>query len=224
MAEVASSGRQPNAGTISHASAAATIVPTAQNPSSTTRYRPRLRRGRYSANSEKSSGSAPPRPKPVSARRIPSVSASGEKAERNPKTAKMRTVSWNPARRPIRSEIAPQNQAPASMPRNVDVAMSPASVDERANSSRTAGSAKPISKTSAASAAHVTPHTASRRCWNDPIPTASIASSTLNGVILLCAVSILGSRPNGVASHSSSPPAVVRPLVAGAASGFPRTA
>jgi hypothetical protein len=38
----------------------------------------------------------------------------------------MRIVIWNPVRRPMRSEIVPQNQAPSSIPRNVEDTTSPA--------------------------------------------------------------------------------------------------
>jgi hypothetical protein len=134
-------------------------------------------RGRYSANSEKSRGSAPPSPKPVIMRRKASHQALGANAEARPKIAKMAIVIWKPVLRPIRSESVPQNHAPMSMPRKVDETTRPASPDDRLKSSLKPGSAKAIRKTSAASAAQVTPQTPSSRFWNLPKPIRSMASS-----------------------------------------------
>jgi hypothetical protein len=64
--------------------------------------------------------------------------------------------------------MVPQNQAPTSIPAKVAVAIRPAWAGEIANSAMIAGRANPSRRTSALSATHVTPQTASRRLWNFP--------------------------------------------------------
>lgn len=71
----------------------------------------------------------------------------------------------------MRSDVIPQNHAPASMPRKVAVTSSPPAARDTSNSALIAGSAKAISRISAASAAHVTPQTSSSRRWKRPKPT-----------------------------------------------------
>ena len=96
--------RQPSVGTRIQASAAATTVPTPQKLSRITSQRPRLRVGRNSANRLKSSGTAPPRPKPARTRNTHSTHTLGEKADRKPKTAKIPIVIVKPRLRPMRSD------------------------------------------------------------------------------------------------------------------------
>jgi len=65
------------------------------------------------------------------------------------------------------------------MPTKPAVASRPPVTASSPNSARIDGSAKPTRSTSAASAAHVTPQTASNRRWNRPYPISSIASWTV---------------------------------------------
>ena len=92
----------------------------------------------------------------------------GANAAASPKTANTATVRTNPRRRPIRSAMGPQNHAPSSMPTKPAVASRPPVMASRPNSARIDGRANPTRSTSAASAAHVTPQTASNRRWNLP--------------------------------------------------------
>ena len=99
----------------------------------------------------------------------------GEKADRKPNTAKIPIVIVKPRLRPMRSEMVPQNQAPASMPTNVEATTTELWNVVSPKSSVIFGSAKAMMKISAASAAQVTPQTPSRRFWNRPKPIRSIA-------------------------------------------------
>ena len=99
----------------------------------------------------------------------------GEKADRKPKRAKIPIVIVKPRLRPMRSEIVPQNQAPASMPTNVEATTTELWNVLSPKSSVIFGSAKAMMKISAASAAQVTPQTPNRRFWNRPKPIRSIA-------------------------------------------------
>jgi hypothetical protein len=66
-------------------------------------------------------------------------------------------VIVKPRLRPMRSEMVPQNQAPASMPTNVEATTTELWNVVRPKSSVIFGSAKAMMKISAASAAQVTP-------------------------------------------------------------------
>jgi hypothetical protein len=81
----------------------------------------------------------------------------GEKADRKPNTAKIPIVIVKPRLRPMRSEMVPQNQAPASMPTNFEATTTELWNVVRPKSSVIFGSAKAMMKISAASAAQVTP-------------------------------------------------------------------
>jgi hypothetical protein len=112
-------------------------------------------------------------------RSTPSHSALGEKADSRPNTAKTPIVIAKPVRRPMRSAIVPQNQAPQSMPTNVEDTTSEDSNVLSPKSSVIAGRANASRKISAASAAQVNPQTASNPSWNRPKPMRSMASCTV---------------------------------------------
>ena len=123
----------------------------------------------------------PPMAKPASTRAITSTQMFGAMAPTRPKITPASTVNRNTGRRPCRSACRPQKGAPISMPANVAESsmVAPSAPGGRPKVAFTPGSAKPISRTSMASAAKVRPQMSSSRIWNGPTPSASITPSTV---------------------------------------------
>ena len=167
-ADVAISGRQPTVGTSSHAKPAATIVPTAQKLSRSTSRRPRALAGQVlrvqrevqgQRATEAEAGEEPEQHEPARAR--------GER-RRQPEHREHRDGEDEPAppSDPVGHgppEPRAEQHADESGRREQTALMA-----SRPNSARIDGSANPTRSTSAASAAHVTPQTASNRRWNLP--------------------------------------------------------
>ncbi len=100
---------------------------------------------------------------PVRKRATSSHVSVGAKAPASPNTTPSATVVRNTLRRPSRSARKPQSHAPSSIPANVAVSRPVAAGDPlgSSNAALMPGSAKPISSTSIASAAQVSPQMAS---------------------------------------------------------------
>src|SRR5215207_6369107 len=104
--------------------------------------------------------------------------------------------------------MVPQNQAPTSIPAKVALAIRPPWAVVIPNSPMMDGSANPSKSTSAPSAAHVTPQTASRRFWNLPKPIWSTASWTVVDLVVATAILLplsRSSRPSGRRASLSRP-------------------
>ena len=93
--------RQPKFGTMARLSAAATTRPTGNPAIMVPVMRPRMRPGLNSEVRVSVTGTSPPRPKLDRKRKTPSDSTFQDTATRPVKSAKMPTVAWNDARRPM---------------------------------------------------------------------------------------------------------------------------
>src|ERR687894_590517 len=144
---------------------AARVQPTAQNASSATTTRPRIRAGAYSLTSVEATGSSAPSPSPMRKRNTSSEATDQASAAAPVATPKTSRVSAKTCRRPIRSASSPPRVAPSAIPTKPIDPIQPSSVGVSDHCTASAAITKEISPTSIASSAQPRPEpTTSRPC------------------------------------------------------------
>ena len=136
---------------------AARIHPIAQNPSSNTTIRPRMRAGANSLTYVEATGSSAPSPKPArnrSTKSAPTDHASAESPVAMPNTSR---VMAKTARRPMRSASNPPIVAPSAMPAKPIATMSEVCCGESVHCTASAAMTNDTRPTSIASSAQPSP-------------------------------------------------------------------
>jgi hypothetical protein len=142
---------------------AASVHPSAQNASSSTTTRPRMRAGANSLTSVDATGSSAPRPSPISTRKARSDATFHDSAAAPVAAPYSRSVAANTVRRPMRSASVPPTLAPMAIPTNPAAPIHDSVAPPSFHCCASAAITNDTSPTSMASIAHPAPDTTTRR-------------------------------------------------------------